>query len=275
MVKRMSENVNKDSKYLANYIRTKAIEMTNAAVSSHIGSILSCADILAVLYIDILRLGGANRQTIRDRFIMSKGHAAAGLYACLAGLGLIDGNELINYCKNGSNFSGHVNHKLIPFIDISTGSLGHGLPISCGIALALRLKGISSKVFCLMSDGELDEGSNWEAMLFASHHKLSNIKAIIDRNNLQSIKSTEDTLSLEPLISKLKSFNWIVSNIDGHDHEILKNELSRNCEKPHIIIANTIKGKGVSFMEDSVLWHYKPPNNSETIKAIKEINNRK
>ena len=126
-----------------------------------------------------------------------------------------------------------------------------------------------------MSDGELDEGSNWEAMLFASHHKLSNIKAIIDRNNLQSIKSTEDTLSLEPLISKLKSFNWIVSNIDGHDHEILKNELSRNCEKPHIIIANTIKGKGVSFMEDSVLWHYKPPNNSETIKAIKEINNRK
>ena len=271
----MKFDTNKNSKYLANYIRTKSIEMTNIANTSHIGSVLSCTDILAVLYIEILNLGNSDNQKERDRFIMSKGHASAGLYACLAGLGLIDEKELIKHCKDGSNFSGHVSHKLLPFIEISTGSLGHGLPISCGIALALKLKGISSKVFCLMSDGELDEGSNWEAMLFASHHKLTNIKAIIDRNKLQSIKSTEETLSLEPLISKFKSFNWEVSNINGHDHNQLKSELSSNHKKPHIIIANTIKGKGVSFMENSVLWHYKPPNNSETKKAIYEINNNK
>ena len=264
----------KNSKHLANYIRMKSIEMTNRGNTSHIGSVLSCTDILAVLYIEILKLGNSDKNQERDRFIMSKGHASAGLYSCLAGLGLIDEQELTKHCLDGSNLSGHVNHKLLPFIEISTGSLGHGLPISCGIALALKLKGISSKVFCLMSDGELDEGSNWEAMLFASHHKLSNIKAIIDRNKLQSIKSTEETLSLEPLISKFKSFNWEVSNIDGHDHIQLKSELSIKHKRPHIIIANTIKGKGVSFMENSVSWHYKPPNNNEAEKAILEINNK-
>tara|TARA_Y100001968_G_C19416996_1_gene749543 strand:- start:938 stop:1753 length:816 start_codon:yes stop_codon:yes gene_type:complete len=271
----MSEIKNINSTYLAEFIRCKAVEMTNAAESSHIGSILSCADILAVLYCEVIRLANVEKHPERDRFILSKGHACAGLYACLAGLGLIHANDLINYCKDGSKFSGHVNHKLLPFIEISTGSLGHGLPISCGIALALRLKKISSRVFCLMSDGELDEGSNWESILFASHNKLSNIIAIIDRNKLQSIKSTEDTLSLEPLISKFESFNWKVSNINGHDHKSLKNELSRSYDKPHVIIANTIKGKGVSFMENSVLWHYKYPNNTEKIKAVNEIINKK
>ncbi len=264
----------KNSIYLANYIRKKSIEMINAANTSHIGSVLSCTDILAVLYSEILNIGNKENSQDRDRFIMSKGHASAGLYACLAGLGLINELELIEHCKDGSKFSGHVNHKLQPFIEISTGSLGHGLPIGCGIALALKLKGITSNVYCLMSDGELDEGSNWEAFLFASHHKLSNIKAIVDRNKLQSIKSTEDTLALEPLISKFNSFNWLVSNIDGHDHKQLKNELIIKHEKPHIIIANTIKGKGVSFMENSVLWHYKPPNNSEVKEAIYEINSK-
>ena len=269
----MNKCIFNNSSDLAKYIRKKSIEMTNEAKASHIGSVLSCADILAVIYFSILKIGNEENFIDRGRFIMSKGHASAGLYACFAGLGLIKDSELKNYCRDGSKFSCHVNHKLLPFIEISTGSLGHGLPISCGIALALKLKDISSKVFCLMSDGELDEGSNWEAMLFASHHKLSNIKAIVDRNKLQSIKTTEETLSLEPLVSKLKSFNWEVSTIDGHNHDQLEIEFQKDCTKPHIIIANTIKGKGVSFMENSVLWHYRPPNNIELEQAIKEINN--
>ena len=270
----MAKDIINNSTSLASYIRRKSIEMTRQAKASHIGSVLSCADILAVIYFSILKIEKAEDLVERGRFIMSKGHASAGLYACFAGLGLIKDSELKNYCRDGSKFSCHVNHKLSPFIEISTGSLGHGLPISCGGALALKLQGISSKVYCLMSDGELDEGSNWEAILFASHHKLSNIKAIIDRNKLQSIKTTEETLSLEPLESKFKSFNWEVSNIDGHNHNQLEIELKRDCNKPHLIIANTIKGKGVSFMENSVLWHYKYPNSMESKQAIKEINNK-
>lgn len=269
----MSRRIKCDSKSLSKYIRHKSLQMTHKGRSSHIGSILSCADIIAVLYSEILNISDHDKSLTRDRFVMSKGHAGAGLYACLAKLDLIPEFQLGNHYEDGSRLSGHVSHKLLPHIEMSTGSLGHGLPLSCGIALALKLKGISSKVFCLMSDGELDEGSNWEAMLFASHHDLSNIKVIIDRNQLQSIKSTEQTLSLEPLIDKFKSFNWEVSNIDGHSHELLKRELIFVSNKPHIIIANTIKGKGVSFMENSVLWHYRSPNNDELEQAIKEIEN--
>tara|TARA_Y100001968_G_C19305056_1_gene691190 strand:+ start:203 stop:1012 length:810 start_codon:yes stop_codon:yes gene_type:complete len=267
----MNKELKKSSLDLSRYIRMKALEMTNRSKSSHIGSILSCTDILAVLYSEILDLRTDESFKFKDRFIMSKGHAAAGLYACLAGLELIDESQLKSHYQNGSKLSGHVSHKLLPFIEISTGSLGHGLPISCGIALALKKKKLSSKVYCLLSDGELNEGSNWEAMMFASHHQLSNLKAIIDRNRLQSIKSTEETLMLEPLKNKFNSFNWLISNIDGHNHELLKHELNRKCNKPHIIIANTIKGKGVSFMENSVLWHYKYPEDIDFDKALSEI----
>ena len=267
----MNQRVEYNSESLSNYIRYKSLQMTHKGSTSHIGSILSCADIIAVLYSEIINIGNSDKSLTRDRFVMSKGHAGAGLYACLARLDLIPEVQLESHYQDGSRLSGHVSHKLLPHIEMSTGSLGHGLPLSCGIALALKLKGISSKVFCLMSDGELDEGSNWESMLFASHHNLSNIKVIIDRNKLQSIKSTEETLSLEPLIDKFKSFNWEVSNINGHSHELLKRDLTYISDKPHIIIANTIKGKGVSFMENSVLWHYRSPNNDELEQALQEI----
>lgn len=259
------------SKSLSNYIRYKSLQMTHKGRSSHIGSILSCADIIAVLYSEIINIGKNEKSLKRDRFVMSKGHAGAGLYACLAKLDLIPESQLESHYQDGSKLSGHVSHKLLPHIEMSTGSLGHGLPLSCGIALGLKLKGLASKVFCLMSDGELDEGSNWESMLFASHHNLSNLKVIIDRNKLQSIKSTEQTLSLEPLLDKFKSFNWEVSNIDGHNHEFLKRELTYISDKPHIIVANTIKGKGVSFMENSVLWHYRSPNKEELAQALQEV----
>ena len=265
-------NINNNSKDLAKYIRIQSLKIANKVKCSHIGSVLSCADILAVLYSKILEIDHKEKWKLRDRFIMSKGHASSGLYSCFAGIGLINESDLIQHCQNESKFSGHVNHMLLPYIELSTGSLGHGLPMGCGIAYALKLKEMKSRVYCLMSDGELDEGSNWEALLFASHNKLSNIKAIIDRNNLQSIKTTEETLSLEPLIDKFKAFNWNISTIDGHNHEQLVKELSKDSEKPHMIIANTIKGKGVSFMENSVLWHYKYPNKVELEKALSEVN---
>ncbi len=262
-----------DSKDLAKYIRLKSLEMCSEGNSSHIGSILSCADILAVLYSKVLRYKSQNPLfENRDRFLFSKGHAGAGLYATLAKVGFFDESILKTHYKNGSILSGHVCHKYIPGIEFSTGSLGHALPVCVGIALAIKLKKIRSKVYCLMSDGELDEGSNWEAFLSAAHYGLKNLIAIIDRNRLQSIENTEKTLMLEPLSEKLKAFNWNVLTIDGHNHENLENVLlQENSSKPTLVIANTIKGKGVSFMENKVVWHYRSPTKADLIKAKSEL----
>ncbi len=254
-----------ESEELAKYVRVKAIEMCSNGQSSHVGSVLSSADILAVLYSKILKYDANNPlQENRDRFILSKGHAGAGLYAVLAKCGFVNESILDSHYQNGSYLSGHVCHKLFPGIEFSTGSLGHGLPVSVGKSLAIKLKKLNSKVFCLMSDGELDEGSNWEAFLSASHHKLNNLVAIIDRNRLQSIEDTEKTLALEPLREKLISFGFNVAVIDGHCHITLKNTFENlSFKKPNIIIANTIKGKGVDFMENKVLWHYRSPSKHE------------
>ena len=262
------------SEELAKFIRHKSLEMCSQGKSSHIGSVLSCADLLAVLYSDILKYESQNPSfEERDRFLMSKGHAGAGFYAALSKVGFIDENILKTHYQNGSFLSGHVCHKIFPGVEFSTGSLGHALPVSIGVALALKLKKSMSRVFCLMSDGELDEGSNWEAFLSGSHYKLNNLIAIIDRNRLQSIEDTETTLSLEPLMEKFLSFNWSVDVIDGHNHEDIFSSLNSVDEvKPKIIIANTIKGKGVSFMENNVLWHYKSPSADELMKAKGEIN---
>lgn len=248
--------------------------MCSVGKSSHVGSVLSCADILAVLYSGILNYKPKNpKYEYRDRFLMSKGHAGAGLYAVLSKVGFIDESILNTHYQNGSLLSGHVCHQNFPGIEFSTGSLGHALPVCVGKALGLKLRQNSSKVYCLMSDGELDEGSNWEALLSAAHYKLDNLIAIIDRNRLQSIEDTEDTLMLEPLKDKLKSFNWHVQEVDGHNHDELINSFQGVLKnKPNLIIANTIKGKGVSFMENEVLWHYKSPSESELFKAIGEIN---
>ena len=259
----------------AKNVRKSILKMTNNGKSSHVGSALSCTDILSVLYSNIIDVEKIKDQLFdRDRFVMSKGHAGAALYAVLAEKGIINKDILLTHYQNGSNLSGHVSHKLLKGVEISTGSLGHGLPISIGIAYGLKINRMNSNVFCLMSDGELDEGSNWEAFLFGAHHKLKNLIVIVDRNNLQSIKNTENTLALEPLDKKLLSFGWDVYKVNGHDHKEIENIIkqAKTTILPSIIIANTIKGKGVSFMENSVLWHYRAPDNSELERALREIN---
>ena len=262
-------------KELSNRIRVHAINMTNSGKSSHIGSILSMADIMAVLYGSILKIKIDQPDwPERDRFILSKGHAGAGVYASLAEIGFIPIEKLSTHYQDGSNLSGHVSHKGIPGIELSTGSLGHGLPVGCGMALAMKINNINSRTFVLMGDGECNEGSNWESFLFAAHHNLDNLVAIIDRNKLQSIYSTEETLGLEPLAEKLESFGWNVLEVNGHSHKELYDSLSVEktlSNKPLCLIANTIKGKGVSFMENKVLWHYRSPQDEEYKDAISEL----
>lgn len=265
----------KKTELLSKKIRKHALKMTHLGNSSHIGSNLSIADILAVLYGCILHYNSKDPKLAnRDRFILSKGHAGAALYATLAECGFMPLEKLKTHCQNGSDLSGHISHKGIPGVELSTGSLGHGLPVACGIALAAKINKKKHRVFALLSDGECDEGSNWEAILFAAHHKLNNLTVIIDRNRLQSIYSTEDTLALEPFGEKWKSFGWDVIDINGHDH----NELFQSCSndknlktKPLCVIANTIKGKGVSFMENNTLWHYRSPQGDEYRLAMEEL----
>ena len=248
--------------------------MTHYGKSSHIASILSIVDIVSVLYESILNIDPKTpKKPNRDRFILSKGHAGAAIYAALAEKGFFKVSELKKHCSNGSNLSGHVSHKNIPGVEFSTGSLGHGLSVSCGIAYSAKINKSKFRVFTLLSDGECDEGSNWEAILFAAHHKLNNLVAIIDYNKLQSIESTHNTLNLEPFAEKWISFGWQVIEVDGHNHNELFKALKKNSklDSPLCIIAHTTKGKGVSFMENNNLWHYRSPQNSEYRNAIKEL----
>ena len=256
-------------------IRKHAINMTNTGGSSHIGSILSIADILAVLYGSVMSYKADEpKWPGRDRFILSKGHAGAGVYAVLAESGFMSLDKLKTHYQDGSDLSGHVSHKGIPGVEFSTGSLGHGLPVATGMALAAKINKQQHNTYVLMSDGECDEGSNWEAALFAPHHKLDNLVVIIDRNKLQSIHSTEDTLGLEPFVDKWQAFGWNVVNIDGHDHEQLISACnSKIMGKPLCVIANTTKGKGISFMENQVLWHYRSPQDEEYESAMRELDN--
>jgi transketolase len=264
-----------ETKALAKKIRKHALRMTSLGGSSHIGSIFSMTDLVAVLYGEILRIDPNNPQwPDRDRFILSKGHAGAGIYAALAERGFFPVSKLDKHYQDGSNFSGHVSHKGIPGVEVSTGSLGHGLSIGSGIAYSAKLDRLSHRVFVVMSDGECDEGSNWEALLFAAHHKLDNLIAIVDYNKLQSITTVKETLDLEPFVDKWQSFGWAVKEVDGHDHEQIKNacwQLPFSPGKPSCIIAHTIKGKGVSFMENSVLWHYRTARGGEYEAALKEL----
>jgi transketolase len=261
-----------NSQELAKRVRINAVNMVNKGGSSHIGSVLSIADILAVLYGEVMNYNTRNPalQT-RDRFILSKGHAGAGVYAVLAEVGFFQKSELLKHCQNGSKFSGHVSHKDVPGVELSTGSLGHGLPVGVGMALRAKLDSMNYRVFVVLGDGELNEGSNWEAFMFSAHNKLNNLRVIIDRNNLQSMDTTENTLALEPLMNKVKAFGWRVEEVDGHDHVALRELLGANTSSPLCIIANTIKGKGVSFMENSIEWHYKTPKGEQFKQAIKDL----
>lgn len=263
------------SEELAKKIRLHVLEMTSRAGSSHIGSAFSITDLLAVLYQDVLKVDAQEPDSPkRDRFILSKGHAGAALYATLAELGFFDRKLLETYYQNGSVLSGHVSHKNVAGVEFSTGSLGHGLPVATGLAYSAKLRGQAFRSFCLLSDGECDEGSNWEAILFAAHHRLSNLVAIVDYNKIQSLKSIEQTLGLEPFRQKWESFGWSVKEVDGHDHRVLQEVLCRlpfESEKPNCLIAHTIKGKGVSFMENQVLWHYRTARGSEYDAAKAEL----
>src|SRR3954453_13729136 len=236
--------------------------MCSRGGSAHVGSGLSIADIVAVLYGDVLRIDAANPQwPERDRFILSKGHAGACVYAALAERGFLDVPALDDHYRNGSRLSGHVSHKGVPGVELSTGSLGHGLGVGAGMAYGAKLDGRTHRVFVLLSDGECDEGSNWEAILFAAHHKLDNLFAVVDYNKIQSLKPVAETLNLEPFVDKWRAFGWRVVETDGHDHAKLHEAFS-SAETgangaPTCILAHTIKGKGVPFMEHSVLWHYR------------------
>jgi transketolase len=249
--------------------------MTSRGGSSHVGAALSMADIVAVLYGDVLNVDPeAPRKADRDRFILSKGHAGAGVYAALAETGFFPVEKLETHYQDGSDLSGHVSHRRIPGVELSTGSLGHGLPVGTGMAYAGRLNGASHRVFVLLSDGECDEGSNWEAILFAAHHQLDNLVAIIDYNKIQSLAPVADTLALEPFADKWRSFGWSVVEVDGHNHDQLRISLSRlpaETSKPTCVIAHTTKGKGVSFMENTVLWHYRTAKGEELAAALREL----
>ena len=260
---------------LSKEIRKLSLEMVHSANASHIGSALSMVDILAVLYNNILNYDSNNPNwEERDKLILSKGHSCVSLYAVLGLKNFFDIELLSTYGKNGSDFMNHISHK-VPGVEFSTGSLGHGLPYATGIALGHKLKGLESKVYVILGDGELAEGSNWEALLFASHHNLSNLVIIIDNNNLQSLTTVDETLNLEPYREKFEAFGCNVVNIDGHDHKELYDAFSSKNRtlKPLVVIGKTIKGKGVSFMENQVKWHYKSPNLEELMLAKKEINN--
>jgi transketolase len=235
------------------------------------------ADIIAVLYGSVMKINPPEPNwSQRDRFILSKGHAGAGVYAVLAECGFFEVQKLNTHYQNGSDLSGHISHKSVPGVEFSTGSLGHGLPVACGMAKAGSLRGANHRIFVLMSDGECDEGSNWEAIMFASHHKLKNLHVIIDYNKIQSLGSVEDTLALEPFSDKWKSFGWDLCEVNGHDHLALTAALSLRSadeERPLCVIAHTTKGKGVSFMENSVLWHYRTPQGEEYAAACQELDN--
>lgn len=259
---------------LAKQIRINVLRMVHKANASHVGSCFSVADIVAVLYGARLNLRPDEPAwPDRDRFILSKGHSAAAIYAALALKGFIPLEELETYGKDGSRLMAHISHK-IPGVEFSTGSLGHGLPFATGKALAAQKQGANWRVFALLSDGEMDEGSNWEASMFAAHHGLDKLVAIIDYNKLQSLTTVEKTLGLEPLAAKLQAFGWSVREVDGHDHDQLDQALSSTpweAGKPSVLIAYTTKGKGVSFMENKVEWHYRSPNQEQLAQALAEL----
>jgi transketolase len=259
---------------LARRLRAHSLHMTHRARASHVGSCLSIADIMAVLYGVVLHFDATRPDLAdRDRLIISKGHAAAIVYAALAECGFLPLAELDTYAADGGRLAGHV-VSTVPGVELSTGSLGHGLPVAAGMALASQRSGATWRTFCILSDGELDEGSNWEAIQFAQHFHLQNLIAIVDHNKIQSFGTVEEVSDLHPLAEKFRAFNWGVIEVDGHDHGALKAALTGAPllkGRPTAIVAHTVKGKGVSFMEGQLLWHYRNPDAAQLEAALAEL----
>ena len=264
-----------DYKSTAKEIRKGILLQHFLSKESHVASALSCADILTVLYFGILNVNPKNpTDPARDRFILSKGHAVAALYATLAEKGFFPKKELETFCQNGSMLPGHSTKDTAPGVEVSTGGLGHGLPMGVGMALAAKIDKKPHRVFVLIGNGECNEGSIWESAMFAAHHKLDNLVVIVDHNGQQGLGKSSDIINLEPLAEKWKAFGWKVLEIDGHDYNQLENNLKGSTfekEKPMIIIAKTTKGKGVRFMEDDVLWHYRNPNEEQYKQALADL----
>lgn len=263
-----------NSEQLAWKIRRHGVEMTHLSGGSHLGAILSVADIMAVLYTDVLRVDPKNPDDEnRDRFILSKGHAGAAVYAALAESGFFDVAELVTHYQNGSRLSGHVSH-YVPGVDLSTGSLGHGLSVGVGMAYAGLKSHKDYNVYVVLGDGECDEGSVWEAALFANHFGVKNITAIVDHNKMQSMDFCDKTLDLGDFEAKWESFGWNVVSIDGNNHDEIKSAFAKQFDnnKPKVIIANTVKGYGIPFMENDILWHYRFPHDGwEYDLAVNEL----
>lgn len=274
-MKAASDASDKDLRDLAKRLREHSLRMISTAKTSHIGSCLSVADILAVLYGRVLRLDPKRPGwPDRDRLIMSKGHAAAITYAAVAEVGFMPRERLSEFARNGGQLYGHITHVGVPGVEMSSGSLGHGLPVGAGMALAGKRGDAPWRVFVVMSDGEWDEGSNWEALLFAGHHQLDNLTIVIDYNKIQSLDFVDKTLRLEPFADKFRAFGWAAREVDGHDVGALSETLESlplEPGKPSAIIAHTVKGKGVSWMEGKVLWHYRQPTPTELEAALAEV----
>lgn len=263
-----------DSRELAWRIRKHAIEMVHHAHASHIGGILSCADLIAVLCNDVAKIDPLNpKRADRDRIVLSKGHNGVAIYAALAELGFLDVKELEHYGEDGGIFSCHISHKHVPGIEITTGSLGHGVCVACGMALNAKLKNLDYKVFAIVGDGECNEGSVWETVMLAKQYKLNNFTVVVDVNGMQAMGDTKTVIDMEPLTDKWHAFGWYVVDVkDGHDHNALKQAFLEDSNGlPKVILARTIKGKGISFMENQLLWHYRDPQGEFYEQALKEL----
>ena len=263
---------------IANKLRLHVVEMTYAASSGHPGGSMSSAELLSVLYFRSMRHDPSNpAMPDRDRFVLSKGHAAPILYSALAESGYFPKEDLLTLRKMGSKLQGHPVRGKVPGVEMSTGSLGQGLSMACGIALAGKMDGRSYRTFCLLGDGELQSGQNWEAAMFAHQYGLSNLIAFVDRNRLQITGNTEDAVGLDPLPEKWRAFGWNVQIIDGHNvRQIIDaiDKASRSRKSPSVIIMNTVKGKGVSFMENNAGFHgraCKPDEYEQAVKELKEM----
>jgi len=265
----------KELQEIAKRARKNILEQIYSAKSGHPGGALSCIDILTVLYFNQMNVDSENpKAEERDRLVLSKGHACAALYAILAGKGFFPEEELKEFRKLGSRLQGHPDMNKLPGVDMSTGSLGQGLSAACGMALASKLKGQSNRIYCVVGDGEIQEGQIWEALMTAAHYKLDNLCLIVDNNNLQIDGKISDVMNPYPIVEKLESFGFVVFKADGNDIENLIDAFDYAKvikRKPVAIVANTVKGKGISFMEDKAEWHGKSPSQEEYEKAISEL----